>query len=125
MTFCNILSLIFLVTAIYFAKKKKITLHKIFIALSLLSSLVLVYLFVDIRITGKAVYNTEAWSIYLKLFLLIHIIAATISFFYSFYVAYLGLNANRFAVRHKKNAYRLLPIWIFSSLSGISLYFLA
>ena len=125
MTFCNVLSLIFLATAIYFAKKKQITRHKVFIALSLLSSLVLVYLFVDIRITGKSVYSMDGWSVYLKLFLLIHILAATVSFFYSFYVAYLGLNASRFSIRHKKNAYRLLPIWILSSLSGISLYFLA
>ena len=125
MVVANVLSLFFLIIAVFFAKNKKINLHKMFILLSLVSSLVLVYIFIDIRVAGESLYSMEGWSIYLKLFLLVHVIAATISFFYSFYVAYLGFNANRFAAKHKRHAYRLLPIWIFSSLSGISLYFIA
>ena len=127
LVFWNALSLILLFIAIYFARVKKYTTHKIFITLSMLASFALVYVFIRQRFEGNSLFQDVKFSELstpFAIFLISHIIAAVTSFFMSLITYTLGLSSKLRPKYHKKWAYKLIPIWIYSSVTGIMLYFL-
>jgi putative membrane protein len=123
----NAISFLFLLAAIYFARKKQIRAHKTMVFCCMLISLVLVYLFAEMRLQGESLIDKErmaSFSLGFKLFLASHIIAATITFILSVIVCTLGFKEVK-KKWHKKIAYFMAPIWAYSSISGVIVFVLA
>jgi uncharacterized membrane protein YozB (DUF420 family) len=123
----NAISFIFLLFAIYFARRKQIRAHKTMVLLCMLTSFVLVYLFAEMRLQGEGLIDKDrmaSFSLAFKLFLASHIISATVTFLLSLIVCLLGLKETK-KVWHKKIAYFMAPLWAYSSISGVIVFILA
>ena len=122
----NFISFIFLLLAVYFARKGQIKKHKSMVLLTMVTSFVLVFMFVDMRLSGGSIVDKDRLAVFstsIKIFLASHIIAATLTFLISLVVCSLGLREVK-KKWHKKVAYFMLPIWAYSSITGVIVYFM-
>lgn len=120
----NFISFLFLLLAVYFAKKKQIKRHKSMVFIAMLISFYLVYLFIDMRLTGGSFVDRDrlaGFSMAFKYFLASHIVAASLTFLIALVVCTLGLREVR-KKWHKRIAYVLLPVWSYSSITGLIVY---
>lgn len=120
----NLLSTSFLIVAIYFVKKGDIQKHKIFIAVSMFFSFILVAVFIKLRLAGGSAFGVPGaeYTLFLKILLPMHILAANMTFLLSLVVCYFGINIQRYRSKHKRWVKVLIPIWLFSSISGVVLF---
>lgn len=120
----NFISFIFLLLAVHYARTKQIKKHKRMVFLTMLVSFILVGMFIDMRFAGEAIVDKErlaSFSTAFKYFLFSHIIAATLTFLLSLVVCTLGLKEVK-KKWHKKIAYIMLPVWSYSSITGVIAY---
>ena len=125
----NAFSLVFLLFGYWAIRNKKVTLHKFCMFLALFMSIVLVTLFVEHRYShGFAIVKSdmrEHFGLWLKpffIFLILHILAAMSSAILSVPSVYWGVTQQ--LAKHRKLAKVTLAIWIFSSISGMALFFM-
>lgn len=92
----------------------------------MLVSFVLVIMFADMRLGGGSIVDKErlaSFSTAFKWFLASHIVAATLTFLLSLVVCSLGLREVK-KKWHKRMAYTTLPVWAYSSITGVIVYFM-
>ncbi|RME14510.1 MAG: DUF420 domain-containing protein, partial [Bdellovibrio sp.] len=119
----NLLALIFLIAAVMAAKKRRISLHKWLINICMLISFLLLYIFIQQRLSLSSPFKhikiAEESGPFLVL-LFSHIGTAIITFIFSLFAYFYGFTSR--LEKHKKLVKILVPIWIYSSSTGVLLY---
>ena len=120
----NSISSAFLIAGYYFIKRKKELIHKrLMISATVMSALFLISYLIYHYAVGSVPYPYHDWTRPLYFIILIpHIILAAVMAPFIIALLYLALT-KRFD-RHRRLARLVWPVWIFVSLSGITIYFM-
>lgn len=121
----NFFGLLFILIAVFFARQKKFGLHKTFVTLAMMASFGLLIIFLVDRASQEGFRHLPNSALGFRIFLISHILAALITFLLSLVVVSFGLSNRLRPKWHRRLAYFLLPIWIYSSITGLWLLFLA
>lgn len=122
-TSLNALIVLILLPALWAAKTGKIEFHKKLIGLALLVSTILLGCwFYEKYLNGSTVYKSLSDSTGAKVFLASHILSSIIELPFIAVAVYLGIK-DRIA-KHRKVAKLTAMIWLYTSVTGIILYFM-
>lgn len=122
-TSLNVFIVLLLIPALIAAKKGRTSLHKTLITLALIASTILLGVwFYEKYINGSTVYKSLSNSTGAKIFLASHIISSVVELPFIVYAVILGLR-NQIS-KHRKVARLTALIWLYTSITGIILYFM-
>ena len=118
----NSFTTVFLITALYFIKKKNIRMHRRFIFAAFGSTaLFLITYLVYHSLAPSTSYGGEGWIKIIYYFILItHIVLAAPTVFLALFTMVRGLKMQ--VERHRKIARWTMPIWLYVSITGVLVY---
>jgi putative membrane protein len=118
----NSFTTVFLITALYFIKKKNIRMHRRFIFAAFGSTaLFLITYLVYHSLAPSTSYGGEGWLKIIYYFILItHIVLAAPTVFLALFTMVRGLKMQ--VERHRKIARWTMPIWLYVSITGVLVY---
>lgn len=119
----NALIVLILLPALWAAKTKRIELHKKLIGLALIASTILLgFWFYEKYIHGSTVYKSLSNSPGAKVFLASHIISSVVELPFIVISVIAGMKGK--IAQHRKVAKLTALIWLYTSVTGIILYFM-
>ncbi|WP_044639773.1 DUF420 domain-containing protein [Risungbinella massiliensis] len=120
----NSFTFIFLLSALYFVKKRNFTVHRnfIFAAFTTTTLFLITYVFYHLNAPSTS-YGGEGPLKYFYYFILItHIVLSVPTVLIALWTTVFGLTNQR--EKHKKIARWTMPIWLYVSLTGVLVYIL-
>lgn len=119
-----ILSAIFMAIGLYFIKKRQVDKHKKFMTLSAVSALCffIIYMSRTVFIGNTSFGGPDSLKMYYVIFLIFHIVFATIGGIFGIITLYLGYK-NKIR-KHRKIAPLTSIIWFITAITGIVVYLL-
>jgi putative membrane protein len=119
----NAFIVLVLIPALWAAKQGKIELHKKLILIALVASTILLgFWFYEKYINGSTVYKSLSQSPGAKVFLASHIISSVVELPFIVLSVMAGLKGR--IAQHRKVAKLTALIWLYTSITGIILYFM-
>ena len=118
----NSFTFVFLLAALYFIKKRNVTMHRRFIFAAFASTTLFLISYVTYHaVTESTPYGGEGVLRYIYFFILItHIVLAAVIVPLALFTTVRGLTGQN--ERHRKIARWTMPLWLYVSLTGVLVY---